>query len=237
MITGRPATTDDLFILLGINDTLLVYSYKIYMSQINSLPSVNSKFSARSGLGSFKKKLTSGMHTAGELSAFKRHPKAAESLVDSVAKYQTRIRRGGLTQAQIKKIKATVVKSDPTVTINTKRLIGRTLAHLSRAQSQASMEKTEMPARNQTRPGQFIYNPARNNAPQHITSIANQTGKTAAFHQFGDTVSRTKGSDRSSQIYGSASAAAKDSHSANIKADDEHNTIITPTIPQDEIPK
>lgn len=57
------------------------------------------------------------------------------------------------------------------------------------------------------------------NKPHGITSIARQTGKTSAFRQFGDSISRTEGNDRSGKIFGSISRAIK------------NKTTSDPTLP------
>ena len=78
----------------------------------------------------------------------------------------------------------------------------------------------------------------RNKPSRGVTSISNLKGKTTSFHQFGDSVSRTKANDRTTTIYGSASAAAKETTAARLKAEqDKLNEPIIPVIPQDEIPK
>ncbi len=78
----------------------------------------------------------------------------------------------------------------------------------------------------------------RNKPSRGLTSISDLKGKTTSFHQFGDTVSRTKTGDRTTKIYGSAAAAAKETGAARLKAEqDKLNSTVMPTIPQDEIPK
>lgn len=211
------------------------------MSKIENLPLAGAKFSAKSGLGSFQNKFTHSIHAAGELSAFGRHPEAAKSLMDQVAKNQHYIRRGGLSSAQIKKIASEVTKSDPTLTKAGKELVHKTLSHL-RPRSITPAEQPELlgghaPDVMGSKPGQFNYRPVKK-ATQHITSVGNLSGKTSSFHQFGDTVSRTKGGARSGEIYGSASAAAKGNRAARLKSEeDKNNSAVIPTIPQDEIPK
>lgn len=75
----------------------------------------------------------------------------------------------------------------------------------------------------------------RNKPNRGITSIANQTGKTSAFHQFGDAVSRTVGVDRSNKIYGSINSAIKARRPDNLKTDTGQakpkiNPTFKPTI-------
>ena len=117
------------------------------------------------------------MHAGGELGVYKYHPKAVESLVDEIAKKQTFIRRGGLSGAQIKKIKSEVVKSDPTLTSTGKKLIQKTLTHLSGNGA------------NQNKPGQFIYkgrsnvNSTTKNQNEHAITSITAKFKTATVHQ------------------------------------------------------
>lgn len=173
------------------------------------------------------------MHAAGELSVFGHHPEAVKSLVSHVEKYQTHIRRGGLSENQIKKIKSEVFKADPTLTGTAKKLISKTLLHLS-TQSKVSPARPNLPMHNETKPGHFTYQPARNSANQHITSIADQTGKTAAFHQSGDAVVRSKTGERSNVSVG-ISEIIKNKRVSSIKTKDGENITAITQAPTEEI--
>lgn len=145
------------------------------MPNIQNLPTAGAKFSARSGLGSFQKKFTGATYKAGELSVFQHHPEAVKSLINQIADKQTYIRRGGLSGAQIKKIKSEVVKSDPTLTSTGKKLIQKTLTHLSGNGA------------SQNKPGQFIYkrniNPNVRNHNEHAITSISAKFNTATVHQ------------------------------------------------------
>ncbi|MBI2444646.1 MAG: hypothetical protein HYV42_05420 [Candidatus Magasanikbacteria bacterium] len=126
------------------------------MPTIQHLPSAGPQFSATVGLGSFKHKLQQGMLTpGGELHLYKQHPKVAEALMNAVHKHQIYIKRGGLSLAQVKKLKPEITQADPTLTYTGKQLVRKTLLHLSRAaaeQKTAPAEKSpEAIARNLTR--------------------------------------------------------------------------------------
>ncbi len=204
------------------------------MTHIQNLPSAGAKFSAKSGVGSFQTKLTRGIHTAGELSSLQHHPEAVKSLVGHIAKYQTHIRRGGLSQSQIKKIESEVTKSDSTLTGTAKKLISKTLSHLS-SQSKVSPARPALPTRNETKPGQFTYKrPTRDSAPTHITSIANQTGKTTTFHQSGDVVVRSKTGERSN-VSVSISEIIKNKRASNAKSNGAENITTITQAPIEDI--
>ena len=110
------------------------------------------------------------------------------------------IRSGGLSGAQIKKIKAEVVKSDPTLTSTGKKLIQKTLTHLSGNGA------------SQNKPGQFIYkrniNPNVRNHNEHaITSIAHQATDVVIQKSGGETIKTVRG-QRADNISVSAHAAS-----------------------------
>lgn len=62
-----------------------------------------------------------------------------------------------------------------------------------------------------------------------ITSIAHQT-PTSNFHQFGDAVSRTSGTDRSDKIFGSINSVIKNKNNPGIKPLTNTNSPANPNF-------
>ena len=163
-----------------------------------------------SGLGSFKYKLNQGIHTTGELHTLHDNEKAVEKLGQIVISQKRYIRGSGLSNYQIRKDVNEIKSADKNLTLNDKRVVKGILKGMS-SESYAKAGSEENKAATH---GQFVYK--RNVKPAAITSIANRTGKTSAFHQYGDAVSQDK-----SRIYSSINAAIKNNHAADTKTEDD----------------
>lgn len=188
------------------------------MSSIKDLPGAGPKFSARVGLGSFQHHLQRGIaNSAGQLHLLKPHTAAVQALTDHVAKHQLYIRRGGLSEQQIRKIRSEVFKSDETLTKTSKDLVKKTLQHLSRAEAQKSAgggtsaavhAATVQRWRTDRRDKMATSNAVTSIYDRQKTATVYQTGTTAVVQRQGDVVKLAKAGGPRSGVVGSVAELA-----------------------------
>ncbi len=184
-----------------------------------------------SGIGSFKNKLSRGIHTTGELHTLHDNEKAVEKLDQIVSSQKRYIRGRGLSGYQIRKDVNEIKSADENFTTTDKRVVKNILKGMStESYTKAGSEENKAATH-----GQFVYkrniNPAtRNNNEHAITSIAEKFN-TATVRRSGDATKLTAQGQERAHTFGSINSAIKNKPASNLKNEDNKpNQALSSTL-------